>query len=166
MRPLTSWLLLFLIAFQWMAGHLVVETLHVIEVQRKMDQREAQLAEALKASTGASYQVAIIEEDFHPALIGYSSQFILSEEIGGETVHYKIAADSTQLVEYLQAMPPVSDESNSGRALLDQLFSKFRVDPPLHPFPLVPAATARGSFFFQQPASTASLSLPDPPPIA
>lgn len=166
MRPVTSWLLLFLITFQWMAGHLVVETLHVIEVQRKMDQREAQLAEALKASTGASYQVAIIEEDFHPALIGYSSQFILSEEIEGETIHYKIAADTTKMVEYLQAMPPVSEESHSGRALLDQLFSKFRVDPPLQPLPSLPVATARGSFFFQQPASMASLTVPDPPPRA
>lgn len=166
MRQLTSWLLLSLITFQWMAGHWVVETLHVIEVQRTMDKREVQLAEALKSSTGASYQVAIIEEDFHPALIGYSSQFILSEEIEGEIVHYKIAADSTQLVKYLQSMPPLSEESDSDRALLYQLFSKFRVDPPLPGLHSVTVATSRGSFFSPEQAYSVSLPVPTPPPRA
>lgn len=166
MRPLTSWLLLSLITFQWMAGHLVVETLHVLEVKRTMDEREVQLAAALKASFGASYQVEIIDEDFHPAVIGYSSQFILSEEIEGEIVHYTIAEDSTKLIEYLQAVPPPSEESDSSRALLDQLFSKFRVDPPLQALLSVPVATARSSFFFRQPDCTVSLPVPTPPPRA
>jgi len=112
MRLIYTWLLIILIAIQWIGGYVSVKVIYSIELERQMNRLEEQLSESLQAETGIQAHVQILEE----------------EELDSTTVYYVIRTDSTTAVDQEFVFGHASKETQAKFALLEQLFSNFTLD--------------------------------------
>jgi len=165
MKVIAPWLLIFIITFQWMAGQFVLKTVYSVEVAHQMDEREALLAEQLHQTNGLRTAIRILDEDeFNPNSIGYSNQFIFSEEIDGEKVWFTLVTDTVKVVAEQQVSNNTDKDTDHKQALLERLFAKYTVAPLPGLIKEHTLLSAPQQFFIHQQAGLFSPAIPTPPP--
>jgi len=128
-KPLYAWLLILLIAIQWVGGYVSVKVIHSIELERQMDRLEQRVAEALQAEAGIQAHVKILEEEeLAPRGVGYGNFFPIMHEVDSATVYYVIQTDSTTVIDHEYILGNASKQANDKFALIEQLFSTFMLE--------------------------------------
>ncbi|TXB66295.1 hypothetical protein FRY97_05640 [Phaeodactylibacter luteus] len=128
MREPMSYLLLLLIAVQWVGGHWVVQQLHIIEIEWAMNAQEARLSHFIEECKGEPLKLSIIDEaSFQAAALGYSSQLLLSEVVEGDTLYYIVGQQALQKVEVAGHTPSDAKGEPAPKLLLNDLCAKCTV---------------------------------------
>lgn len=141
MRQPMSYLLLLLIAVQWVGGHWVVQQLHIIEIEWSMNAQEARLSRFIEECKGESLKLSIIDEaSFQAAALGYSSQLLLSEVVEGDTLYYVVGQQALQKVEVAENSPSGAEGGPVPKPLLNDLCAKCTVAQITLPQSVEPAA--------------------------
>lgn len=98
MRKFSAWILLLVATFQW-SGCLLTFQLSKESAQIvPMSNLERRFSDKLELETGSSFQLTKLPAEQNLSQIGYSNAFLISEEVEGELVSFRLSSDSYRVV--------------------------------------------------------------------
>ncbi len=167
-RRLYAWALLLVLFSQRLLGLVGSDIVYAVEIDAMMNPAEEAIAEKLRDDTGLEFKVEIRDEEQVGFLLrlGYSTPFLLSEDIDGETRYYTLSHPKETEMKVARTpsgepdtrIPPNPVRTGKDRLIADFFFcsSGFVVKQPANAS--IPGATLPS--FSEAPF----LAIPSPPP--
>lgn len=167
-RRLYAWVLLLALFSQRLLGLVGSDLVYAVEIDAMMNPAEEAIAEKLQDDTGLDFNVEIRDKEQVDFLLrlGYSTPFLLSENIDGETQYYTLSHPQKNRIKVAQVpsgepdtqIPPNPVRSGKDRLIADFFFwsSAFMVKQPSNA--PIPGATLASC------AEAPFIAIPSPPP--
>ena len=130
MKTALAWLLLLLIAIQWISGRPGYRVLYAVEVKRQMNAIEHAIAQALLEETGFEVHVKVLDRsELSIDGIRYTNDLLFSKELEGKRVLFQVNYSSLELSndEFYMEHPVVPEGQWPNILNLDRLFSDFTI---------------------------------------
>lgn len=165
MKPILAWLLLALVSFQWIGGHVYFRISNFVEHTFQMSETEHTISELLEAETGIETDIEIIE--VHPAQledIGYSNTFIFTKKIDGEEVDYTIKTNTDFQEQETLYGGENHHPDNSKSKILGKLFSPLFYQDIFILLPKITIEYVQSSFRVAILRTLFKADTPSPPP--
>ena len=129
-RSVLSWLMLLIFFAQRIIGLVGGEIVYAVEVESRRNPTEEVMVEKIRSEKGLDMQVAVRSEAEleHLLKLGYSTPFLFSAEVDGQTVYYTLDDDpaSAEAVNYAPLQTPDAQiPPNGNRALKNKLIADF-----------------------------------------